>query len=72
MTDAVYLTRKQAAAYLTSIGRRISTATLANYARNGNSGDGPPYHLVRWTRAQYLQSELDAWAARPKERKRVE
>ena len=33
MTDPIYLTRKQAAAYLTSIGRRISTATLANYAR---------------------------------------
>jgi hypothetical protein len=38
-----WLTRRQAANYLTSLGCQISHRTLANLAANNNAGKGPPY-----------------------------
>lgn len=58
----VYLNRKEAADYLTSIGCPMAPQTLANMASNNNAGKGPPYTKVSWKKIHYLQSDLDAWA----------
>lgn len=64
------MNRKEAAAYLTSIGYRISTATLEKYASNNNAGNGPPFTRFRWRTVTYKRADLDAWAA--KEGTRIE
>lgn len=56
------LSRKQAAAYLTSIGCPISIYTLANLASNNNEGKGPSFQRTRWKIIRYRKSDLDAWA----------
>jgi hypothetical protein len=59
-----WLTRRQAANYLTSLGCQISHRTLANLAANNNAGKGPPYTRFRWKHVQYRREDLDAWAKR--------
>jgi hypothetical protein len=57
-----WLSRKEAAIYLSSIGCRISPRTLDNLAANNNAGKGPPFKRFRWNRVQYMRVNLDAWA----------
>lgn len=64
MADDKYLTRKEASAYLASIGCPVAVNTLANMAANHNAGDGPPFVAIGWRTLRYLQSDLDAWAKR--------
>jgi hypothetical protein len=59
-----WLSRKEAAIYLSSIGCRISPRTLANLAANNNAGKGPPFKRFRWKLVQYRREDLDAWAKR--------
>lgn len=58
------MNRKEAAAYLTGLGCRISSATLEKYASNNNAGKGPPFIRYRWRTVTYKRSDLDAWAER--------
>ena len=62
MTDSSFLTRKDAARYLTSIGCPISYQTLANLAVNNNAGRGPPFTVTGWRTIYYRREDLDAWA----------
>ncbi len=66
--DDDFLTRKQAAAYLTKIGCPISYATLANRAAHNNAGKGPPFTRTGWRTVRYRKQDLDAWAYRNTER----
>jgi hypothetical protein len=59
-----WLDRKECAAYLTSLGHRISPSRLANLASNNNSGGGPPYYRIRWSRVAYKPPEVADWAKR--------
>jgi len=61
MTD--WLTRKQAANYLISIGCAISEGTLTNMAANNNAGKGPSFTRVSWKIVRYNRADLDKWAA---------
>lgn len=58
------MNRKEAAAYLTSLGCRISAATLEKYAANNNKGKGPPFIRYRWRTVTYKRTDLDDWANR--------
>jgi len=60
---ADWMTRKEAAAYLTSIGCPVSPKTLANRASNSNAGDGPPFVSSGWRSIRYAQADLDLWAS---------
>ena len=62
-TDADKLSRKEAAAYLESLGVKLAPGTLANMAANNNAGGGPPFTQQRWNRVWYRRGDLDAWAA---------
>ena len=54
-----YLSRHEAAQYLTERGLKLSTNTLMKMA---TTGGGPRY--CRWgNRAVYLQDDLDSWVA---------
>ena len=64
------LNRKEAAAYLRSLGYNISAKTLANMASNGNRGKGPAFTQARWRTVLYARADLDSWLAR--EMRRVE
>ena len=64
------MNRKEAAAYLTGLGYKITAATLAKYAANNNQGKGPPFTRYRWRLVSYKRAELETWAA--KEGTRVE
>jgi hypothetical protein len=58
-----WLSRKEAAIYLTRIGYRITAKTLANMAANNNKGKGPRYDRIGWSAAaRYKREHLDAWA----------
>lgn len=59
-----YLTRKEAAQYLTKEWFRVSESTLARYA---SDGIGPPARKITGLGATgslafYMRSELDGWA----------
>lgn len=56
-----WLNRKEAAAYLTKRGRRISAQRLANMASNNNAGKGPPFTAFGWSTVYYAKADLDAW-----------
>ncbi|MCL2473716.1 MAG: DNA-binding protein [Alphaproteobacteria bacterium] len=53
-----YLTRREAANYITSKGLSISYRTLSKYATVGGS---PVYHLFGKKRVVYTTESLDAW-----------
>lgn len=53
-----YLTRPEAAAYLTARGLPVSKCTLQKYA---TIGGGPLYRRFG-TRALYTATDLDTWA----------
>jgi hypothetical protein len=57
-----WLTRKEAAAYLTSIGCPIAAGTLENLACNNNAGGGPSYRRTGWRTVRYHTRDLEKWA----------
>jgi hypothetical protein len=67
LTIKEHLSRKQAAAYLCSLGFNIAPKTLANLAYRSNRGDGPPYTRFR-SKTVYARGELEAWARRHAQR----
>lgn len=62
MADKQFLSRKEAARFLTSIGYPISDRTLERMANNNNAGNGPPYKRYRWRTVSYDRQDLIAWA----------
>lgn len=58
-----WLTRKEAAVFLEGIGCPFTPGTLANMARKGNSGKGPPYTVVAHRIIRYSIGDLRKWAA---------
>ena len=57
-----WLTRKQAADYLASLGySSISAKSLANMASNNNAGKGPPFTRIGWKTVRYEKSDLKKW-----------
>jgi len=58
----IWLCRKDAAAYLTSIGCPISPATLEKLASNDNAGGGPRFVRMRWRTVRYRKDDLADWA----------
>ncbi len=62
MTAEPFLSRKEAAAYLTKLGYTISPQTLAHLAAYNNARKGPPFVKFGWRQVKYRRSELDAWA----------
>lgn len=61
-----WLTRAEAAEYLTGIGVPIKERTLAKYAEDDNAGGGPPFTRSGWRSIRYEKVDLDAWAAKKK------
>lgn len=61
-TQKDWLSRKEAARYLSALGHKIEAQTLANLASNGNAGKGPPFSRNGWKQVQYARADLDAWA----------
>ncbi len=59
-----WLTRKEAANFLSSIGCPVTTTTLARLASNENAGKGPSFSRVRWRIVRYQKTDLRAWAAK--------
>ncbi len=59
----IWLTRKQAAAFLADIGCPISPKTLAIKAVNNNAGKGPAFTRSGWRSVRYEPADLRAWAA---------
>lgn len=57
-----WLTRAEAATYLTSIGVPIKERTLAKLAEDENSGKGPAYTRSGWRTVRYEKTDLDVWA----------
>jgi hypothetical protein len=57
-----YMTRKEAAEYLTSLGCPVSPNTLANKAANNNQGRGPEFIASGWKTVRYARAALDKWA----------
>jgi hypothetical protein len=56
-----WLSRKEAAAYLSRRGYPISAGGLTNLAANNNKRKGPPFIRARWNLSQYRRADLDAW-----------
>lgn len=62
MSDASpWLTRKQAAVFMTDLGCPIAYATLMNWARKDNAGKGPPYTVAGWRTVRYHKEDLRKW-----------
>ena len=57
--QVTWLSRKEAAAFLRSLGYPMSPATLARLAIKGR---GPRYTRFGWQRASYSRDDVAAWA----------
>lgn len=68
VTAIEWLTREQAAEYLTSIGCPIKERTLGKLAEEDNSGGGPPFTRSGWRTVRYERIDLDAWAKKKKKK----
>lgn len=62
--EQIWHTRKQAAAYLTKKGCRVTERSLCKYANRDNSGKGPPFYRNGGNRVAYDQADLDNWRAK--------
>ena len=62
MSEQVGLTRKEASAYLTSVGCALSPKSLANLAANNNAKGGPPFTRLGVKTVRYHRSDLRSWA----------
>ncbi len=60
--DNEWLTRKEAAEYLTSLGCPMAARTLENLACNNNAGSGPSYRRTGWRTVRYYTPDLEKWA----------
>lgn len=56
-----FMTRKDAARYLTTKGYPISAKRLANMASNNNAGNGPKFTQTAWSKVVYNRIDLDEW-----------
>ena len=72
MIDGDWLTRKEAARYLTKLGVPTTPKRLEHLAINNNSGKGPPYTKFGWRSVFYQIRDLEAWAEWAKENGAVE
>ena len=61
-----WLTRAEAAIYLTSVGCPIKERTLQKLAEDENSGGGPSFTRSGWRTVRYEKDDLDAWAKKRK------
>lgn len=59
-----WLTRKEAALYLASIGCPITVRALEKRASNNNQGNGPAFTRFSWKCVKYQRRDLDRWAMR--------
>lgn len=59
-----WLSRKEAAIYLATLGCPMSAKALAKRASNNNAGKGPSFTRFSWKCVKYLRRDLDLWAAR--------
>lgn len=57
-----WLSRKEAARYLESIGCPVSVRSLETRAANNNEGRGPSFTRVGWKTVRYRRDDLDRWA----------
>ena len=60
--DKVWLTRKQAAMFLCSLGTGISAGQLGKMACHDNARKGPPFTRSGWNTVRYEREDLRAWA----------
>jgi hypothetical protein len=56
-----WLTREQAAHYLSQHGFEVKPRTLEKWASNSNEGKGPPYTRFGWKKVKYLKTDLATW-----------
>ena len=68
--SADWLSRKQAASFLATLGCPITPRTLEKLAGNNNAGKGPAFTRFRWKSVRYARTDLEAWAK--KEATRIE
>ncbi len=66
MSQNDYLTRKESAAFLRTIGCKIAPQTLANMAAHNNAGKGPRFTRMGWNSVLYHKDDLRRWAANRK------
>lgn len=66
VASPVWLTRAEAAEYLTGIGCPIKERTLQKMAEDENAGGGPPFTRSGWRTVRYEQADLDTWANKRK------
>ena len=57
-----WLSRKEAARYLESIGCPVSARSLEKRASNDNEGRGPAFYRIGWRMVRYRKADLEAWA----------
>ena len=57
-----WLSRKEAATFLTGIGCAISSRTLDKLAAHNNALKGPPFIKSGWRTVRYERSDLEEWA----------
>ncbi len=57
-----WMTRKEAAAYLSSVGCPVAPKSLANMACSERENKGPAYAVLGWRTVRYDRAELDRWA----------
>lgn len=58
----VWLGRKQASAFLETLGITAAPATMAKWGANNNAGEGPPFFRDGWSHVRYRKDELETWA----------
>lgn len=56
-----FLSRKECAQYLATLGLPLKPKTLENLAANNNAGGGPPFTRVRWARTFYKRTDVEMW-----------
>lgn len=56
-----WMSRKEAAIYLTRMGYTIAPQTLAKLGCNNNAGKGPAFTRQGWKAVVYARADLDAW-----------
>jgi len=66
VVEQVWLTRTEAAEYLTGIGCPIKERTLQKMAEDDNAGGGPSFTRSGWRTVRYERADLDAWAQKRK------
>ena len=66
--EGEWMTRKEAAVFLTKLGCPVSPGTLRNMARKNNQGHGPAFHRSGWRTVRYKTSDLRVWAENKVER----